>query len=282
MLISYEKTEELNNMEKQKKSINIYILSDSVGDTGDQVAHAAAAQFLDVEFNFARHPFIHTISLLDSILNKAVREDAMVFSTFVNPELNQYAADFCNQNTLKYLDVLTPAVNLFAEKTNLAPENKPGRTHSLNAKYFDKISAMEFAVTYDDGKDPAGFLKADIVLLGVSRTSKTPLSLYLANKGYKVANLPLVPQTQIPDEIWQVDSNKIFGLTTTKEVLNNIRRQRMIAYGLNPESSYSNMDSINKELQSADELFKKIGCLVINTANKSIEETATIIMESLV
>ncbi|GAC46292.1 phosphotransferase [Pediococcus acidilactici NGRI 0510Q] len=140
---------------------------------------------------------------------------------------------------------------------------------------------MEFAVTYDDGKDPAGFLKADIVLLGVSRTSKTPLSLYLANKGYKVANLPLVPKTQIPEEIWQVDRDKIFGLTTTKEVLNGIRRQRMISYGLNPDSSYADMDSINKELQFADDLFKKIGCLVINTANKSIEETATIIMESL-
>jgi regulator of PEP synthase PpsR (kinase-PPPase family) len=269
-------------MENKKNMINVFILSDSVGDTGDQVARAAAAQFLDAEFNFARYPFTHTISLLDSILNKATRENAMVFSTFVNPELNQYAKDFCQDKSLKYLDILTPAVDLFAEKTNLTPEHKPGQTHSLNAKYFDKISAMEFAVTYDDGKDPAGFLKADIVLLGVSRTSKTPLSLYLANKGYKVANLPLVPQTQTPEEIWQVDPNKIFGLTTTKEVLNDIRRQRMISYGLNPESSYSNMDSINKELQSADELFKKIGCLVINTANKSIEETATIIMESLI
>ncbi|KRN93191.1 pyruvate, water dikinase regulatory protein [Pediococcus stilesii] len=268
-------------MANEKKVINVYVISDSVGDTGDQVARAAAAQFLEADFKFSRYPFTQTISLLDSILNKAVREDAMVFSTLVNPELNQFAKDFCNHKTLKYLDVLTPAIDLFIEKTGLEPANKPGRRHSLNENYFDKISAMEFAVTYDDGKDPAGFLKADIVLLGVSRTSKTPLSLYLANKGYNVANLPLVPQAQIPDEIWKVDKNKIFGLTTTKEVLNNIRRQRMISYGLNPDSTYSNMDSINKELQYADDLFKKIGCLVINTANKSIEETATIIMESL-
>jgi regulator of PEP synthase PpsR (kinase-PPPase family) len=268
-------------MENEKNVINVFVISDSVGDTSDQVARAAAAQFLGAEFKFSRYPFTQTLSLLDSILNKAVREDAMVFSTFVNPELNQYAKEICDDKHLKFLDILSPAMELFKEKTGLVPENKPGRRHSLNDNYFDKISAMEFAVTYDDGKDPAGFLKADIVLLGVSRTSKTPLSLYLANKGYKVANLPLVPKTQIPDEIWEVDNAKVFGLTTTKEVLNDIRRQRMISYGLNPESSYSNMDSINKELQFADELFKKIDCLVINTANKSIEETATIIMESL-
>ncbi|KAF0465140.1 pyruvate, phosphate dikinase/phosphoenolpyruvate synthase regulator [Pediococcus acidilactici] len=268
-------------MTENKQITNVFIISDSVGDTGDQVARAAAAQFLDAHLRFSRYPFTQTISLLDSILKKAEREKAMIFSTFVDPKLNQRTKTFCQEKNLKYFDVLTPAIQLFAEETGLTSSNTPGRRHSLNENYFDKISAMEFAVTYDDGKDPAGFLKADIVLLGVSRTSKTPLSLYLANKGYKVANLPLVPKTQIPEEIWQVDRDKIFGLTTTKEVLNGIRRQRMISYGLNPDSSYADMDSINKELQFADDLFKKIGCLVINTANKSIEETATIIMESL-
>ena len=268
-------------MKTSKKTINIYIISDSVGDTADQLAHAAAAQFTEADFNFHRYPFTQTVSLLDSILNKAVKDNAMVFSTMVNPELSKSAKEFCDNRGLLYMDALTPAINLFKERTGLQPENKPGRKHSLNSSYFDKISAIEFAVTYDDGKDPAGFLKADIVLLGVSRTSKTPLSLYLANKGYKVANLPLVPKASIPDEIWQVDKDKIFGLTTTTEVLNDIRRQRMIAYGLNPDSNYSNVDSINNELDFANDLFKKIGCLVINTSNKSIEETATIIMESL-
>lgn len=259
----------------------VFIISDSVGDTGDQVARAAAAQFPDATLHFSKYPFTQTQSLLDGILKKAHREHALVFSTFVNSELNQFAAQICKKNEIQYYDILTPALNIFENATGLEPANKPGRRHSLNDNYFDKIAAMEFAVTYDDGKDPAGFLKADIVLLGVSRTSKTPLSLYLANKGYKVANLPLVPQASIPDEIWKVDHNKIFGLTTTTEVLNGIRRQRMISYGLNPDSSYSNSDSIKAELKFADDLFKKVGCLVINTANKSIEETATIIMESL-
>lgn len=259
----------------------IFILSDSVGETAESVAKAAAAQFPSETFEFDRYPFTQTTSLLDGILKRAHRQQAMVFSTFVNPELNKFAKERCEQDQLIYLDVLTPAITMFKERTGLQAANKPGTVHNLNEGYFDKISAMEFAVTYDDGKDPNGFLKADIVLLGVSRTSKTPLSLYLANKGYKVANLPLVPKATIPDEIWKVDPKKIFGLTTTPEVLNDIRRQRMISYGLNPESSYSNTEGIKLELEYADEIFKRIGCLVINTSNKSIEETATLIMESL-
>jgi hypothetical protein len=151
----------------------------------------------------------------------------------------------------------------------------------MGQNYFDRISAMEFAVMYDDGKDPKGFLEADVVLLGVSRTSKTPLSLFLANKNLKVANLPLVPQTHIPDEIYKVDPKKIIGLTNDPSVLNEIRRQRMIAYGLNPDTTYSNMDSINAELDAANKLYKKLGCYVINVAHRSIEETAALIMEHL-
>ena len=140
---------------------------------------------------------------------------------------------------------------------------------------------MEFAVMYDDGKDPKGFLEADVVLLGVSRTSKTPLSLFLANKNLKVANLPLVPQTHIPKEIYEINPKKIIGLTNDPSVLNEIRRQRMISYGLNPDTTYSNMDSINEELESAQKLYKKLGCYVINVSHRSIEETAALIMHHL-
>lgn len=262
-------------------STKVFIISDSVGETADSVAKAASAQFPNEKFEFDRYPFTQTTSLLDGILKRAKRQKAMVFSTFVNPELNKFAKDQCEQAKILYYDVLTPAISLFKQQTGQKAANKPGTVHSLDEGYFDKIAAMEFAVTYDDGKDPTGFLKADIVLLGVSRTSKTPLSLYLANKGFKVANLPLVPQAAIPDEIWKVDPKKIFGLTTTPEVLNDIRRQRMISYGLNPDSSYSNTEGIKLELDYADEIFKRLGCLVIKTSNKSIEETATLIMESL-
>lgn len=262
-------------------STKVFIISDSVGETANSVAKAASAQFPNEKFEFDRYPFTQTTSLLDGILKRAQRQKAVVFSTFVNPELNKFAKEQCEQAKILYYDVLTLAISLFKQQTGQEAANKPGTVHNLDEGYFDKIAAMEFAVTYDDGKDPTGFLKADIVLLGVSRTSKTPLSLYLANKGFKVANLPLVPQASIPEEIWKVDPKKIFGLTTTPEVLNDIRRQRMIAYGLNPDSSYSNTEGIKLELDYADKIFKRLGCLVIKTSNKSIEETATLIMESL-
>ena len=124
-------------------------------------------------------------------------------------------------------------------------------------------------------------MEADVVLLGVSRTSKTPLSLLLANKGLKVANLPLVPETHIPKEIYEIDPKKIIGLTNDPKVLNRIRRQRMISYGMDPDTAYSDMSSINKELESAMALYKKLGCMVINVADRSIEETAALIMDHL-
>ncbi len=177
--------------------------------------------------------------------------------------------------------MMSPMTQMITAKTNSTPTGEAGALHHLNDRYFDRISAMEFAVMYDDGKDPHGFLEADIVLLGVSRTSKTPLSLFLANRNIKVANLPIVPQAHIPDEIWRVDPKKIIGLMNTPEVLNNIRRERMIAYGLNPDTTYSDMDEIKAELAFAQDLYDKIGCQVINVANRSIEETATIILERM-
>lgn len=263
------------------QAIKIFILSDSVGETAHAVAQAGAAQFGDLDITYQRFPFVRTESLLQTVLAQALKDQAIVYHTFVDRKLSKSVNDFCQAHDLPYNDVMTPTLDLFSGITHRQPVNKPGKMHDLNTNYFDRINAIEFAVTYDDGKNPAGFLDADVVLLGVSRTSKTPLSLYLANRNLKVANLPLVPKAKIPDEIWQVDPKKIFGLTNDPEQLNTIRRERMIQYGLNPDTVYSNTDKIKAELAYADTIFKKIGCLVINVANKSIEETATLITESL-
>lgn len=261
--------------------MKIYAISDSLGETGINLTQSAAAQFPNQKFEIERHPLIRTVSLLKGILKKAKREEAVVVYTFSNPELVNYTADFCTENKISHWNPITPMINILAEKTGSKPLEEPGLNHHMNTQYFDRIESMEFAVQYDDGKDPAGFLQADIVLLGVSRTSKTPLSLYLANQGYKVANLPLVPRTKVPEQIFKVDPKRIIGLTTTPEVLNKFRRERMIAYGLDPDSNYSSMRQVEDELDNAMALYKKLGCLVINTAQKSIEETATLIIEAL-
>lgn len=267
--------------EKTPTKVPLFIISDSLGETGFNLVQAAMVQFPDATFNIKRFPLTRTTSLLDGILKQAKREQAFVVYSLVVDKLADYVANFCQENNLDSYDIISDLITKFSKRTKCEPLHQAGMNHNTDKEYFNRIEAIEFAVTYDDGKDPAGFLKADIVLLGVSRTSKTPLSLYLANRGYKVANLPLVPKTKIPEEIYQVDPKKIIGLTNDVSVLNDIRRNRMISYGLDPDTVYSNVDNIKAELNFADELYKKLGCLSINVAHKSIEETATLIMESL-
>lgn len=266
----------------EPQRITLYIISDSVGETGFHLAQAVMSQFPHLKPIYCRFPFINTAEKLDHVLAQAKDDHhPIVIHTLATKGLSQRISDFCKANDLIDFDYISPLLNEVAKRTGMTQTYEAGAVHHLNARYFDRISAMEFAVLYDDGKDPNGFLKADVVLLGISRTSKTPLSLFLANRNIKVANLPLVPQAHIPDELWKVDPKKIIGLTNDPGILNNIRRERMIAYGLNPDTTYSDMNRIKEELDYANDLYQKLGCMVINVANRSIEETATIIIEAL-
>ncbi len=268
-------------MEKSK-IVNIIIISDSVGDTAFNLMKAAAAQYPDAEVNYRRYPFITTMEKLEKVFDELDScEHMLIGYTLVNSDLQLATIKFAREHGAKPVDIFSSVVDDIHAMTGLEPSGQIGASHQLTKNYFDRISAMEFAVMYDDGKDPKGFLEADVVLLGVSRTSKTPLSLFLANKNLKVANLPLVPQTHIPDEIYQIDPKKIIGLTNDPQVLNEIRVARLKSYGLDPETSYSNMDAINKELASAQALFTKLGCYVVNVVHRSIEETAALILRHL-
>lgn len=267
---------------KDKVEVNLIIISDAVGDTAFNMVQAGAVQYPNATFNYRRYPFITDTKKLENVLNEIVQyKNVLIAFTLLNEEMQLMIIKFAREHNMKHVDLLSGIIDKIHEITKENPKHVIGAVHHMGQRYFDRISAMEFAVMYDDGKDPKGFLEADVVLLGVSRTSKTPLSLFLANRNIKVANLPLVPQTHIPDEIYKVDPKKIIGLTNDPEVLNEIRRQRMISYGLNPDTTYSNMDSINAELNSAKQLYDKLGCYVINVAHRSIEETAALIMSHL-
>ncbi|WEV40725.1 kinase/pyrophosphorylase [Lactobacillus sp. ESL0684] len=265
-----------------KQEVNIIIISDSAGDTAFSNATAAAAQFPTAQINYRRYPFIVDHEKLTATLTEIEQfSNLIIIYSLVKDELQIPVIRFGREHHAKIIDILSPTIEALQNTTGLQPVKKIGAQHKMNQRYFDRISAMEFAVMYDDGKDPKGFLEADVVLLGVSRTSKTPLSLFLANKNLKVANLPLVPDTHIPKEIYKVDPNKIIGLTNDLSVLNEIRRQRMISYGLNPDTTYSNTDAIKVELDSAQKLYQELGCYVVNVAHRSIEETAALIMHHL-
>ncbi|MBO0481664.1 pyruvate, water dikinase regulatory protein [Candidatus Enterococcus courvalinii] len=261
--------------------VTFFVISDSAGETATKLAQATMAQYPSVEFNLFRRTFVTDKETLLNALNDALAEQAIVLHTLINQELIDTARTFCDENELFSFDVMTPPVAEIERRTGIQPTRQPGALHLLNENYFKRIKAMEFAVKYDDGKDPRGFLEADVVLLGVSRTSKTPLSLFLANKNLKVANLPLIPQAHIPKQLWEVDPKKIVGLTNDPDILNSIRKERMRSYGLNPDTAYSDIEKIRAELDFANDLYQKLGCVVINVASLSIEETASLILNAL-
>lgn len=176
---------------------------------------------------------------------------------------------------------MSPLISALADKTGLDPKNIPNVTHRLDEQYFRKVEAVEFAVKYDDGKDPRGLLYADVVLIGVSRTSKTPLSMYLAHKGIKAANIPLVPEVTPPRELYEVPRNKVFGLILGPEKLNQIRSERLKTLGLGAFADYANLNRIMEELDYAKQIMKKIGCVIIDTTNKAVEETASVILQKV-
>ena len=212
-----------------RQKIYMYILSDSAGETASKIAQATMAQYdqSNLEIQLIKRTYIYEKEDLMDALEEAKSLGAIVLQTLISVELVQISNEFCQKHQLFTIDALSPLVNEVNSRTDIEPSRVPGALHFLNENYFERINAMEFAVKYDDGKDPRGFLEADILLLGVSRTSKTPLSLFLANKNLKVANLPLIPEAHIPPQIWEVDPKKIVGLTNDPKILNAIREERM-------------------------------------------------------
>ena len=182
---------------------------------------------------------------------------------------------------MQVIDLLGPMMDLVEKSLEQKPLERPGLVHQLNDFYFKKVEAIEFAVKYDDGRDPRGILLADIVLIGVSRTSKTPLSQYLAHKRFKVANVPLVPEVDPPVELFLVDPKKCFGLVISPDQLNNIRKERLIALGLTEDASYAKHCRIEEEIAHFYKVVEQIGCEVIDVTNKAVEETANCIVEKI-
>ena len=265
-----------------KKEITIYTISDSLGGTSQKLLSAVMAQYPDLIFNNSyRFPFINKESELLDILQDAIKDDAVVISTLVDSHLAATAREFSRVNHLSYLDLMNPFFEIIKEKTGTQPIEVPGVLHRLDTEYFNKISAIEFAVKYDDGKNPQGFLESDLVILGVSRTSKTPLSIYLANKGYKVSNLPLIPEVPLPQVLDKVDRRRMIGLVCDPDKLAKVRSNRLDALGLTQATSYTDIEKIYEELDYSKKVFQKYQAHVINMTDKSIEETACIIEEHL-
>lgn len=265
------------------KRLRVFVVSDSVGETGDQVAKAVISQFRPSYEGaiIRRFPHIQSEDLVRKIVRLAAKQNAFIVYTLVRQEMRGLLHELCDQEKVHAVDILGPALQSMATFMEEVPLETPGIVHQLDDDYFKKIEAIEFAVKYDDGRDPRGLLQADIVLVGVSRTSKTPLSQYLAHKRYKVANVPLVPEVEPPEELFKIDPKKCFGLVISAEKLNYIRKERLITLGLNDDAIYAQHSRILEEIQHFEKIASQIGCKVIDVTNKAVEETANVIIEHI-
>ncbi|SDC72650.1 hypothetical protein SAMN02799630_01303 [Paenibacillus sp. UNCCL117] len=267
-------------MEMQVKPV-IFVASDSAGDTGEAAVRAAAVQFEPLQVEIRRVPFLHDTSDIDRLIYHVLERKGAIVFTLVLPVLRDHLIQECERKGILYIDLLGPIIRTLESTLNQEARHEPGMIHRLDEDYFKKVEAVEFAVKYDDGRDFNGVLQADIVLVGVSRTSKTPLSMYLAHKTYKVANVPLVPEIAPPEQLFTVSSHKIIGLRIDPLKLNAIRTERLKALGLPGNATYANTERILKELEFADNIMKRIGCEVIDVSNRAVEETASLIIDIL-
>lgn len=260
------------------KKVKIYALSDSVGETSEQVANAVMKQFDMIDYQIDVWGYAQSKEIIDEAIYSAKRENAVIVFTLVIVELRDYLIKKAIIEGVTAVDLITPLLSPMIEHIGLIPKREPGLLHKFDENYFKRMDAIDFAVKYDDGKDTKGVLKADVVLIGISRTSKTPLSMYLANKSYKTANIPLVPEVEPPDELFKISPGKIVALFAEPDYLNRIRKERLKALGLNDGSSYADLKRIIKELEYADQYIKKLGCRKLDITNKAIEEIASIII----
>ena len=243
------------------------------------MAKATISQFNSGKFDIVRTPYIDTVDQVEKTVKEAAENHALICHTLVSPALREAMDRFAVEHDVTAVDILGPMLRAVQSFSGMAPRNQPGLIHTLDQEYFKRVEAVEFAVKYDDGKNPWGLLKADIVILGVSRTSKTPLSMYLAHKRLKVANVPLVPEIMPPEELFRVPPQKIIGLIIDPFKLNEIRSERLKTMGLTADASYANVNRISEELEYAKAIMRKVHCTVIDVSNRAIEETANMILE---
>ncbi len=257
----------------------IYIVSDSIGETAELVVRAAASQFNSGTMEIRRVPNISDLDTLEEIVKHAAQSKFIIAYTLVIDEMADFLEEKSKEAGVLCIDVLGPLIDAFKSVSHIEPRKEPGLLRKLDEMYYRRIEAVEFAVRYDDGKDPRGVNLADIVLVGVSRTSKTPLAMYLAHKRIKVANVPLVPEVNPPEELFQAEKGKVIGLTVKPDLLYHIRTERLKTLGLKGQANYANEDRIQEELEFSNEIMKKLGCPVIDVTNKAVEETASKILE---
>lgn len=261
---------------------HIHLVSDATGETLKSIAKAALVQFQKSQEEVEVHTWalVRTPLQMERVVEAIAAMGGLVLFTVVDKEQREILVKGCAKAKLPMVPVLDPVMHAFGKYLGEKAQNLPGRQHELDAEYFHRIDAMHFTIAHDDGQHLGDLDKADIVLVGVSRTSKTPTSIYLANRGFKTANVPIIPGLPVPEEINTLKDKGplIVGLTTSPDRLISVRRNRLIAMNEKTETEYVDMDRVREELNMARKLCARHNWPVIDVTRRSIEETAAAIL----
>lgn len=258
---------------------HLHLLSDSTGETLEMIAKAALAQFDDSAIVKHFWPMVRSQQHLDRILGEIAARPGLVLFTLVNPDMRERLENRCKALALPSIPALDAVSDALSAMLGQEATARPGRQHVLDEAYFDRVEAIQFTIAHDDGVLWEEWEEADIVLAGVSRSSKTPTSIYLANRGYRVANIPIVVESPPPSMLFSLRRPMVVGLTTAAERLIQIRRNRLLSLNQVQETAYVDQDRVTAELQFARRLFADNGWAVIDVTRRSIEETAAAIIK---
>ncbi len=258
----------------------IFVVSDSTGETAERVVRAALLQFPDKRVRVRLFTRVRDHDSIAEVLIKAKEQQAMVVFTLVRPELRERFHEIARENQVESVDVIGSLIHKVGNFLEADPVNIPTADMPLSEEYFRRVEAIEFAVKSDDGKEPRNLRRADLVLTGVSRTSKTPLSTYLAGRGLRVANVPLVLGVEPPRELYEVPGHKVVALTIDVDLLMRIRQQRLEQLGMPGDANYGMREHVRAELEYAHDIFRRNpDWHIVDVTNRAVEETATIILE---
>ena len=257
---------------------HLHLLSDSTGETLEMIAKAALAQFDNADVSRHFWPMVRSHQHLDRIMGEILANPGLVFFTLVNSETRKRLEDQCRAQGLPAIAVLDGVTDALEAMLGQEAKGRPGRQHQLDEAYFARVDAIQFTIAHDDGVGWEDWEEADMVLAGVSRTSKTPTSIYLANRGYKVANVPIVVESPPPRALYGIRRPLVVGLTTAPERLVQVRRNRLLSLSQSPDTDYVDGDKVTEELKFARRMFADNGWPVIDVTRRSIEETAAAVI----
>jgi regulator of PEP synthase PpsR (kinase-PPPase family) len=272
----------MNNTESENNEyFYVFVVSDSTGETAEKVARAALSQFDVGNVRLKRFLLVDSAQKIKEIITEASEKKAIIIFTLVEDGLRNTMLSESNDSSVVTIDIIGPVLNSISTVLNKSPERKPGLIHRINDEYFKRVDALEFAVKHDDGQRIDEIGDADALVLGISRTSKTPLCLFLAQRGFKAANIPIIDHQEINESVYNIPKEKIFGLVSNPERILSLRKERLKRMGIPFSSDYVIKESIEEEIEYSKEIFTKLGIHFIDVTDKSIEEVAADIISSI-